>query len=163
MRNVDGRGVCPSCGGPISGIDTRGRGRHEAEPCGCAVSDAHWSDGPRVATDGGVSYHDLTAFQRDILWSIVELEDDKTAVETYGLAIKRKTEETYREEITHARLYQNLDELVELGLVEKSALDLRTNEYSPTPAARMLLREVAQERAVLVESADAVATDGGRR
>ena len=114
-----------------------------------------------VVADGGVPYHDLTAFQRDLLWSVVELEEDEST-ETYGLAIKRQVEETYRKEINHGRLYPNLDELAEKGLVEKSALDDRTNEYRPTAAARMLLRRVATDRADLVESAEAVATDGGR-
>jgi hypothetical protein len=47
----DSNSSCPQCDGPLSGIDTRGRGRHEAEPCGCSVSDAHLK--PRVAADGG--------------------------------------------------------------------------------------------------------------
>jgi hypothetical protein len=43
---------CPTCGVVITGFNTRGRGRHEAQPCGHQVSDAYL-DTPRVATDGG--------------------------------------------------------------------------------------------------------------
>lgn len=65
---------------------------------------------------------DLTAFQRNIL--IVLTEEPM-----YGLAIKRELENYYDEEVNHGRLYPNLDTLVERGLVEKSELDKRTNQY----------------------------------
>ncbi|ELZ20434.1 PadR family transcriptional regulator [Natrinema limicola JCM 13563] len=35
----------------------------------------------------------------------------------YGLAIKRELEDYYGTEVNHGRLYPNLDELVDLGLV----------------------------------------------
>ncbi|WP_081927191.1 PadR family transcriptional regulator [Halobellus rufus] len=69
----------------------------------------------------------LTAFQRDILKAI--------AFETgtpYGLAIKGRLENWYGEEINHGRLYPNLDELVEDGLIDKSEIDKRTNGYALT-------------------------------
>jgi DNA-binding PadR family transcriptional regulator len=50
----------------------------------------------------------------------------------YGLAIKRELEEYYDDEVNHGRLYPNLDNLVEMGLVEKSELDKRTNQYALT-------------------------------
>jgi DNA-binding PadR family transcriptional regulator len=34
--------------------------------------------------------------------------------------------------VNHGRLYPNLDDLVEMGLVEKSELDKRTNQYALT-------------------------------
>lgn len=68
---------------------------------------------------------ELTAFQQRIL---AILSEEKR----YGLAVKRELEEYYGEEINHGRLYPNLDDLVEMGLVEKSALDKRTNEYALT-------------------------------
>ena len=70
---------------------------------------------------------DLTAFQRNIL-IILSKEP------MYGLAIKRELEEYYGGEVNHGRLYPNLDELVELGFVEKSELDKRTNQYELTEA-----------------------------
>ncbi len=68
---------------------------------------------------------DLTAFQNNILVILAKEP-------MYGLAIKRELEEYYGTEVNHGRLYPNLDELVELGLIEKSELDKRTNQYSLT-------------------------------
>jgi len=70
---------------------------------------------------------DLTAFQRNIL---VILSEEPM----YGLAVKRELEGYYGTEVNHGRLYPNLDELVDLGLVEKSELDKRTNQYEITEA-----------------------------
>jgi DNA-binding PadR family transcriptional regulator len=71
------------------------------------------------------SARDLTAFQQTIL--VVLAESPR-----YGLAIKRELEDYYGEEVNHGRLYPNLDDLVGSGLVEKSELDKRTNEYALT-------------------------------
>ncbi|MFB6077624.1 MAG: PadR family transcriptional regulator [Halarchaeum sp.] len=70
---------------------------------------------------------DLTAFQKNIL--VVLAEEPR-----YGLAIKRELEDYYGEEVNHGRLYPNLDDLVTEGLVEKSELDKRTNQYALTDA-----------------------------
>lgn len=69
--------------------------------------------------------HDLTAFQHNIL---VILGEEPM----YGLAIKRELESYYGTEVNHGRLYPNLDDLVERGLVAKSELDKRTNQYELT-------------------------------
>ncbi|MFB6069617.1 MAG: PadR family transcriptional regulator [Halanaeroarchaeum sp.] len=68
---------------------------------------------------------DLTAFQKNILTVLAEEP-------RYGLAIKRELESYYDDEVNHGRLYPNLDDLVTKGLVEKSELDKRTNEYALT-------------------------------
>jgi DNA-binding PadR family transcriptional regulator len=68
---------------------------------------------------------DLTAFQQNIL---AILSDEPM----YGLAIKRELEAYYDSEVNHGRLYPNLDDLVEAGLVEKSERDKRTNDYELT-------------------------------
>ena len=68
------------------------------------------------------SLEDLTAFQRHLLAVLADGPD-------YGLGIKRKLEAWSGEGLNHGRLYPNLDTLVEEGLVEKSELDKRTNEY----------------------------------
>ncbi|ELZ40696.1 helix-turn-helix transcriptional regulator [Halorubrum tebenquichense] len=73
---------------------------------------------------------DLTGFQRDLLRSLAKADDRK------GLALKTDLADYYGEEINHSRLYQNLDKLVDRGLVAKRARDRRTNEYSLTDAAR---------------------------
>jgi len=70
--------------------------------------------------------HDLTAFQRDLLYVVAGLD------EPHGLAIKSELDEYYEDDINHGRLYPNLDELVEKGLVEKGEKDKRTNFYSMT-------------------------------
>lgn len=68
--------------------------------------------------------HDLTGFQRDLLYVIAGLD------EPHGLAIKEDLEEYYESEVNHGRLYPNRDTLVEKGLVEKGQKDRRTNLYS---------------------------------
>jgi PadR family transcriptional regulator PadR len=70
--------------------------------------------------------HDLTGFQRDLLYAIAGLD------EPHGLAIKEELEDYYEKEIHHGRLYPNLDTLVDKGLVEKGELDRRTNYYTLT-------------------------------
>jgi DNA-binding PadR family transcriptional regulator len=70
--------------------------------------------------------HDLTGFQRDLLYVIAGLE------EPHGLAIKEELEGYYEGDVNHGRLYPNLDTLVEKGLVEKGQRDRRTNFYTLT-------------------------------
>jgi PadR family transcriptional regulator PadR len=72
---------------------------------------------------------DLTAFQRDVLYVIGGLDDDSPP---YGLAIKEELDRHYSGEINHGRLYPNLNELAEMGLVEKGSVDDRTNSYGLT-------------------------------
>ncbi|MCF2165371.1 PadR family transcriptional regulator [Halobacterium salinarum] len=81
--------------------------------------------------------HDLTGFQRDILYVIAGLE------EPHGLAVKDELEDYYEQEINHGRLYPNLDDLVDKGLVEKGQLDKRTNSYTLTGRGR---REITARR-----------------
>ena len=81
--------------------------------------------------------HDLTGFQRDLLYVIADLEEPK------GLAIKDELEGYYGTEINHGRLYPNLDSLVEKGLVEKGQIDRRTNSYALTARGR---REIEARR-----------------
>jgi len=69
---------------------------------------------------------DLTAFQRDILHIVRQLGDP------HGLAIKQELEGLYSGNINHGRLYPNMDQLVEKGLVEKGQKDRRTNWYKIT-------------------------------
>ena len=82
------------------------------------------SEAQAVKETPGVA-KELTAFQQNILTILAEEP-------RYGLAIKRELETYYDSEVNHGRLYPNLDELVEIGLVEKSELDKRTNQYALT-------------------------------
>ncbi|WP_459190877.1 PadR family transcriptional regulator [Halosimplex sp. J119] len=81
--------------------------------------------------------HDLTGFQRDILYVIAGLE------EPHGLAVKGELDDYYEQEINHGRLYPNLDDLVDKGLLEKGELDKRTNVYTVTKRG---LREIEARR-----------------
>lgn len=79
-----------------------------------------------MPSDYEITMHDLTAFQRDLLRLIGGMDDPK------GLAVKKELEDYYAQEVNHGRLYPNLDELVEKGLVHKEEVDGRTNSYSIT-------------------------------
>lgn len=74
--------------------------------------------------------HDLTGFQRDMLAVVSSLD------EPHGLAVKGEIEGAYEMEVNHGRLYPNLDSLVDMGLVDKSAIDKRTNKYVITQRGR---------------------------
>lgn len=65
---------------------------------------------------------ELTSFQRDVLYVTMGLDQPS------GQEIKEELEGEL-EEITHGRLYPNLDTLVEKNYLEKGAIDRRTNFY----------------------------------
>lgn len=77
----------------------------------------------------------LTAFQRDVLYTIANLNDP------HGLAIKEELETYYESEVNHGRLYPNLDQLVEQDLIDKGEKDDRTNEYQLTDHAWDTIRQ----------------------
>lgn len=77
---------------------------------------------------------DLTSFQRDLLYVIAGMDDPS------GQEVKGRLEGILGE-MSHGRLYPNLDALVEEGLVEKGQVDRRTNYYRVTEAGREALRE----------------------
>ncbi|MDZ7729842.1 MAG: PadR family transcriptional regulator [Natrialbaceae archaeon] len=70
--------------------------------------------------------HDLTGFQRDLLYVIAGADQPS------GQNVKEEVEKYYNSEINHGRLYPNLDTLVNKELVEKGQLDRRTNYYAIT-------------------------------
>ena len=79
--------------------------------------------------------HDLTGFQRDLLYCIAEVE------EPYGKGIQRALE-SYRDiEVNNGRLYSNLNDLVEEGYVAKGSIDSRTNSYELTAKAKEQIAE----------------------
>ncbi|QCJ48533.1 PadR family transcriptional regulator [Haloprofundus sp. MHR1] len=59
--------------------------------------------------------------------------------EFIGLRIKARLQEQRDEVIHHGRLYTNLDELVDMGLVEKGTVDQRSNSYQLTRDGRRLI------------------------
>lgn len=84
------------------------------------------------APDGPRPLVDLTGFQRDVLFVLISLDGSNPS----GTDVKDQLRETYGEAINHGRLYQNLRDLVDSGLVEKRPVDGRTNAYQVSPAAR---------------------------
>ncbi|WP_101296132.1 PadR family transcriptional regulator [Halegenticoccus soli] len=82
--------------------------------------------------------HDLTGFQRDLLYVIAWQN------KPHGLAVKDELEKYYEAEIHHGRLYPNLDTLVEKVLVEKGQVDRRTNYYALTSRGRREIQARAE-------------------
>lgn len=97
--------------------------------------------------------HDLTGFQRDLLYVIAGCD------QPHGLEVKEKLQDYYAGDINHGRLYPNLDTLVDKGLVEKGQLDRRTNYYELT---RRGSREIAARRAWEAEYLPAELLGGDR-
>lgn len=83
-----------------------------------------------TATTGATN---LSAFQRDTMFVIARIGPAS------GTEIKDGLSEYYGEEINHGRLYPNLDELVDMGLLEKGSFDRRTNSYELTPRGETLI------------------------
>lgn len=79
--------------------------------------------------------NDLTGFQRDLLFTIAGFEKPS------GQQVLDSVEGYYVSEITHGRLYPNLDTLVNKGLVEKGEHDRRTNFYSISEEGEEALKE----------------------
>ncbi len=113
----------------------------------------------RLVADGGTAWGDLTGFQRDALEAIARLE--RADERTYGMAIGRALEAKHGD-VNHGRLYPNLNDLVDAGFVEKSALDHRTNCYTLTDEARAMLEERVLELADVCGMAVAAIDGGGR-
>lgn len=68
----------------------------------------------------------LTAFQRDLLY--VAAGRDRPS----GREVKDEIESVYNRDITHGRLYPNLDVLAEKGFIEKGEINRRKNYYEVT-------------------------------
>lgn len=75
----------------------------------------------------------LTGFQRDLLYVLAGFEQPS------GQDVKEELEQYYGSEINHGRLYPNLDTLVSNELVEKGAIDRRTNYYALTEKGEQLI------------------------
>ncbi|RXK46160.1 PadR family transcriptional regulator [Halorientalis pallida] len=105
---------------------------------------------PGSSAHDDVSAADLSTFEKELLFAIAEIE--AAGDDPYGLEIKRRIADQLEIEVNHGRLYPNLDDLVEYGLVEKSELDKRTNEYSLTDAGAKLITNYAQRLESLDET-----------
>ena len=105
--------------------------------------------GAGAEADGGVRWFDLTGFERDLIVEIYQMDQPS------GQVIRRRIEAEHGEDVTSTRLYSNLDDLVDYGLIDKGQHDLRTNCYEVTNDGRRLVEETAQSFAS--------ATKGGTR
>lgn len=76
----------------------------------------------------------LSSFQRDLLHIVAGMK------KPYGLEVKDSIESYHEKEINHGRLYPNLDELAEIGLIEKGKIDDRTNYYQISKEGEKALR-----------------------
>lgn len=77
---------------------------------------------------------ELTSFQRDLLY--ISAGQDRPS----GQEIKEEIERMY-DDITHGRLYPNLDTLAEKGYVEKGEINRRTNYYQATDKGHRAINE----------------------
>ena len=114
----------------------------------------HSGAGAGAEADGGVRWSDLNGSKRDLLVEIYQLDQPS------GQDIRRRMEAEHDEEVTHGRLYSNLNDLVDVGLLDKGELDLRTNYYKITNDGQRLVEDTAR----YFESTGAtsrVAGDGG--
>jgi hypothetical protein len=104
------------------------------------MSDAHTqpTDEPNrdeTARDD-TAWYDLLGFQRDLLLVAAEVEGEELPK---GLTLKERLEARYSGPINHGRLYSNLGDLEDEGLIESEQFDGRTNAYRVTDRARELL------------------------
>lgn len=81
--------------------------------------------------------HDLTAFQRDVLYVVAGEEN------LQELAIKEELDEYYGDDINDSRLYPNLSTLVDKGLLREQETNRETSEYSLTDRGS---REISARR-----------------
>lgn len=80
-----------------------------------------------------IRVYDLRGFQRDLLFVVGGLDEPN------GREILEEMEDSLTDEVQPARLYTNLDELVEYGLVKKARKDGRTNLYELTEEGRTMI------------------------
>jgi len=92
-----------------------------------------------TSTDDPVHPSDYTRFQIEQLAALANLEASETVAS--GAAIQRQLEAYLDTEISQPRLYQNLDDLAEAGLLTRTQHDGRTYELELTAAGRACLRE----------------------
>ena len=77
---------------------------------------------------------ELSGVQRDLLYAVAGADSPS------GQELRSELEATQSRRLRHGRLYTNLDELVDRGLVEKGSLDGRTNRYELTAEGSRQLR-----------------------
>jgi DNA-binding PadR family transcriptional regulator len=83
------------------------------------------------------TWSELSGFKRDTVVAVLRRGGSPLADEDdlpYGLGIKQELSIIRDAEVNHGRIYPNLDELTEAGLMSKGSRDKRTNTYRVTEA-----------------------------
>jgi DNA-binding PadR family transcriptional regulator len=135
--------------------ETTGMKPHTTDDESTTNNLCHSGSGAGVEADGGVRWSDLNGSKRDLLVEIYQLDQPS------GQDIRRRMEAEHDEEVTRGRLYSNLNDLVDEGLLDQGEQDLRTNYYQITNDGQRLVEATAR----YFESIGAtrpVAADGGR-
>lgn len=73
---------------------------------------------------------DLNDFRRDVLTVLAGMDEPS------GQQIKDELEMYYSQAVNHGRLYPALNDLEEMGLIQKGEVDRRTNFYEATSRGR---------------------------
>jgi len=82
--------------------------------------------------------YELTGFQQGMFYCVAALDEPS------GLEIGSELAEYSPTEVNHGRLYPNLNDLIDKGLLSKDKKDGRTNLYTLTPLAIELIEERQQ-------------------
>ena len=105
--------------------------------------------------DGGVRWFDLNNSKRDLLVEIYQMDQPS------GQDIRGRMKAEHNEDVDHGRLYPNLNDLVDLGLLDKGEQNLRSNYYQITNDGQRLVEDTIRYfESIGVTSR--VAGDGGR-
>ena len=99
------------------------------------MSDAHTQLTDEPHSDD-TTWYDLLGFQRDLLLVAAEVDGEELPK---GLTLMARLEDRYSGAINHGRLYSNLGDLEDEGLIETERFDGRTNAYRITDRGRELL------------------------
>jgi DNA-binding PadR family transcriptional regulator len=141
------------------------------------MSEARLAESAETVSEDRVAvpWGDLNGFRREIVKAVGRIEAD--GEDAYGRLIKSDIERVIGGEVTHGRLYPNIDDVVEYGYCERDrcGIDNRTHQISLTPAGRAAivqeLHQLAEAASVRIAvddegrsaSTDTAADRGGER
>lgn len=91
---------------------------------------------------------DLTAFQRDILYTLARYSS------LSGMEVHDNLSRVYNENFTQSRIYSNLDQMVAAGLVKKGSFSERTNKYELTEEGKEKIEDQIRWEQRCLENAD---------
>jgi DNA-binding PadR family transcriptional regulator len=105
------------------------------------------------------TWSNLSGFKRDAIIAVLRRGGRPDADEPdrpYGLGIKRELEIMRDADVNHSRLYPNLSDLADAGLVDVGERDKRTNTYRVTDAGTEALARYLTEYVGRVTEAHSV-------